>query len=188
MDSGERAERMTYAPAQPEAPALGPPATASGLWGRITRLAAASGCPKRTAAAFALGVFLSFSPFLGLQLALGMSAAFLLRLSKAATFIGLWANLPWIMIPWYTATTIAGAFLLRIPISPDLAGELGAVMEYPVYRAVFWDRLAELAGPFLWAFLVGSTAGAVVAGVVAYVAVVRVLHARERRGHRPETA
>lgn len=182
MESGEHAERRTYTPERPEAPPVGSLATASGLWGRITRLAATSGCPKRTAAAFAIGVFLSFSPFFGLQIALGMSVAFVLRLSKAATFIGLWANLPWFMIPWYTATTIAGAFLLRVPISSDLAGQLRGVMAFPVYRTVFWERLAEVAGPFLWAFLLGSTTGAIVVGVAAYFAVIRVLHARRADG------
>ncbi|CAN5644966.1 MAG: DUF2062 domain-containing protein [Acidobacteria bacterium] len=178
MHNTERSERLTSVPDGPEIPPADSPASAAGVWGRIMRLAAASGNPKRTAAAFALGVFLSFSPFFGLQIAIGMSVALLLRLSKAATFIGLWANLPWFMIPWYTATTIGGAFLLRVPLSPDLAGELRAVMEYPLYRAVFWERLAEVAGPFLWAFLVGSTVGAAGVGVVAYFSLVRVLHAR----------
>ena len=173
---GPRAESTSYTPAVPLPPPR--PTSVRGVWARITGLAAASEHPKRTAAAFALGVFLSFSPFFGLQIALGMSTAILLRLSKAATFIGLWANLPWFMIPWYTATTIAGAFVLRVPMSADLGGELQAVMEHPIYRAVFWERLAEVAGPFLWAFLVGSTAGAVVVGVAAYFAIVRVLHAR----------
>ena len=35
--------------------------------------------PVRTAAAFALGVFFSFSPFLGLQIVLSMLLAFALR-------------------------------------------------------------------------------------------------------------
>jgi uncharacterized protein len=150
----------------------------AGIWHRIGHLAASSENPQRIAAAFAFGVFLSFSPFLGLQLVLGLGIATLLRLSRVAVFVGLWANLPWFMLPWYTLTTLAGAFLLRIPISPELTTELGAVMEYPIYRAAFWERLAELAGPFLWAYLLGSTLGAIVVGVATYATLATALRRR----------
>ena len=55
--------------------------------------------PERTAAAFALGVFFSFSPFLGLQVAASFSLAFLFRLNRVAVFAGLNANLPWFVVP-----------------------------------------------------------------------------------------
>jgi uncharacterized protein len=158
------------------------PHSLAGIWHRIRHLAATSENPSRIAAAFAFGVFLSFSPFLGLQLVLGLSIATLLRLSRVAVFIGLWANLPWFMLPWYTLTTVAGAFLLRIPISPELTAELGAVVEHPIYRAAFWERLADLAGPFLWAYLLGSTLGALVVGIVTYAALATALR---RRGLNP---
>lgn len=148
------------------------------IWHRIRHLAASAENPQRIAAAFAFGVFVSFSPFLGLQLALAMSIATLLRLSRVAVFVGLWANVSWLMLPWYALTTLAGAYLLRIPISPELTTELVAVLEHPVYRASFWERLVELAGPFLWAYLLGSTLGAVVVGLATYAAVVAAL----RRG------
>ena len=45
--------------------------------------------PRRTAAAFALGVFFSFSPFIGLQIILSFTMAFLLRLNRLAVFLGL---------------------------------------------------------------------------------------------------
>jgi uncharacterized protein len=165
----------------PETEPAASPRSLAGVWHRIRHLAASSENPQRIAAAFAFGVFLSFSPFLGLQLVLGLSIATLLRLSRVAVFVGLWANLPWFMLPWYTLTTFAGAFLLRIPISSELTTELAAVMEHPIYRAAFWDRLAELAGPFLWAYLLGSTLGAVVVGLVTYAALTTAL----RRGGIP---
>ena len=76
---------------------------------RLDRLASSDLDPGRTAAAIALGVFLSFSPFLGLQILLGLGAAFAFRLSRVAVLIGLCANLPWIMLPWYTLTTAMAA-------------------------------------------------------------------------------
>jgi uncharacterized protein (DUF2062 family) len=153
------------------------PACPAGWRGRLVRLAAASGSPKRTALAFAFGVFLSFSPFLGLQVVVGLGAAMVLRFSKAAVFAGLCANMPWVMIPWYTLTTAAGASLLRVPISADLKDQVSRLFDLPVYQSAFWTQAAELAGPFLWCFLIGSTAGALLAGAAAYLAVFRLLSA-----------
>jgi hypothetical protein len=120
-------------------------------------------------------VFLSFSPFLGLQIAAGMTAAVLFRLHKVAVFIGLNANLPWIMIPWYVVTTAAAASALGLPGPADMDERLGRVMAERVYRAAFWERFVEALWPYLWSFLVGPTAGAIVLGVVSYFAARRVL-------------
>jgi uncharacterized protein (DUF2062 family) len=139
------------------------------------RLAALGDSPERTAAAFALGVFLSFSPFLGLQIAAGMTAAVLFRLSKVAVFIGLNANLPWIVIPWYVLTTAAAAAALGLPGPTDMDERLASVMAEPVYRAAFWHRFVDALSPYLWSFLVGPTAGAAVLGLVSYFATVRGL-------------
>jgi uncharacterized protein (DUF2062 family) len=147
-------------------------------WRRmVARLAALGDSPSRTAAAFALGVFLSFSPFLGLQIAIGMAAAVALRLSKIAVFIGLNANLPWIMIPWYVVTTAVAATVLGLPGAADMSDRLGQVFEQPFYKAAFWHRVAELLGPYFWSFLIGPTAGAMVLGIASYFAMHRVLAA-----------
>lgn len=145
-------------------------------WRRIVaRLAALGDSPGRTAAAFALGVFLSFSPFLGLQIAIGMTAAVLLRLSKVAVFVGLNANLPWIMIPWYVLTTAAAATALGLHGAADMGNRLEQVFQHPFYRAAFWRRFVDLLGPYFWSFLIGPTAGAIVLGTAAYFLTHRVL-------------
>src|SRR5262249_50056764 len=46
--------------------------------------------PERTAAAFALGVFLGFSPFLGFHTILGIALAFLLNLNRVAVLLGVY--------------------------------------------------------------------------------------------------
>jgi uncharacterized protein (DUF2062 family) len=155
---------------------LDTPAAKPTWWSRIVaRLAALGESPSRTAAAFALGVFLSFSPFLGLQIAIGMAAAVALRLSKIAVFIGLNANLPWIVIPWYVATTAGAAAVLGLPGAADMGDRLGQIFEQPFYRAAFWQRFIELLGPYLWSFLIGPTSGAVVVGISAYFVMHRIL-------------
>ena len=134
----------------------------------IGKLAGSSTSPKRTAAAFALGVFLSFSPFLGLQILVGMGLAFLLKLSRPAVFLGLNANLPWILVPWYTVTTVAGGMLLDRPIPADFGRRFDALMELSFYTREFRAAAIDLLAPFLWSFIVGSTIGAFVVGVTTY--------------------
>ena len=144
----------------------------------VERLAALGDSPQRTAAAFAVGVFLSFSPFLGLQIALGMTAAVAFRLHKAAVFIGLCTNLPWIMIPWYALTTAAAATVLGLSLAADIGERLGTILALPIYRAVFWERAIELLGPYVWSFVIGPTAGALVLGGGAYLLSLRILTPR----------
>ena len=55
--------------------------------------------PERTAAAFALGVFFGFSPFLGLHTIMALALAFALNLNRVATLLGVYSNLPWIIAP-----------------------------------------------------------------------------------------
>ena len=69
--------------------------------------------PQRTAAAYALGVFFGFSPFLGLHTILALVLAFALNLNRVAVLLGVYSNLPWIIAAWYALTTALGAWLLR---------------------------------------------------------------------------
>jgi uncharacterized protein (DUF2062 family) len=141
----------------------------------LEQAAIASGSPRRTAAAFAFGVFLSFSPLLGLQVAIGMGIAFALRLSRGTVFLGLCTNLPAIMVPWYAATTAAGALVLQVPLSPEFGARLSGVLDIPAYTAAFWLQTFDLLWPLGSAFVVGSTAGALLLAVAAYVSTSRLL-------------
>ena len=141
----------------------------------VEKLAGGSDSTRRTAAAFALGVFLSFSPFMGLQIAVGMTTAFLLKLNRAVVFIGLCANLPWIFVPWYTLTTIAGGMILDRPVVPDFGRRFDALMELSFYTAEFRSQAFDLVAPFFWSFVIGSTAGAALVGVAAYFVTVPLL-------------
>lgn len=151
-------------------------------WAR--RLAALDDTPHRTALAFAFGVFLSFSPLLGLQIALGLAAALLFRLHRVAVLAGLCTNLPAITIPYYAAATAAGALLTGSALTQDAGMRLAGVFSVPVYRAAFWQGALEQLAPFFVAFLVGSTICALALGLSAYFTVRPVLakYGRARRG------
>ena len=122
--------------------------------------------PRRTAAAYAVGVFFGFSPFLGLHTVLGLMAAFLLNLNRVAVVLGIYSNLPWILPAYYTLATVAGAGLLRADVPPGLLEQLTAAA---TERS--WSDLRHIAvslKPLLWSYTVGSTVGAVLLAAVAY--------------------
>lgn len=160
---------------QPAAGADCRPQVSRSWWGALIERIARTDTPHRTAAAFACGVFLSFSPFLGLQILIGVTVALVLRLSRVAILAGLCVNLPWIMVPWYTLTTVAAAAVMGTPIGPEIGSALSQLLDLSIFSSTFWTRAAEIVSPFLWSFIIGSTLGAVLVGIAAYLTVVRLV-------------
>jgi uncharacterized protein len=135
--------------------------------------------PHRTAAAYALGVFFGFSPFLGLHTILGLGFAFALNLNRVAVLLGVYSNLPWILPAYYTLSTVAGAAILRVQVPPGLLRQLTSAVadaSWSDFRAVV-GTLAPLA----WAYVLGSTLGALILAAIAYrLALAAVLAHRVR--------
>jgi uncharacterized protein len=137
--------------------------------------------PERTAAAFALGVFLGFSPFLGLHTLLGILLAFLLNLNRVAVLLGVYSNLPWIIAGYYAFTTMVGAAMTRTRIPPGFRAQLTELFESPLLSGHFWLQLGALLRPLLWPYVVGSLLGAIVLAAIAYpIALAFVVRSRRR--------
>lgn len=124
--------------------------------------------PKRTAAAFSLGVFFGFSPFLGLHTVLGIVFAFLFNLNRVAVLLGVYSNLPWIIAPYYAFATMAGAMITGTRVPEGFRTQLVALFELSALGGEFWDRLITLLKPLLWPYTVGSTFGALALALIAY--------------------
>ena len=135
--------------------------------------------PERTAAAFALGVFFGFSPLLGLHTVLGLVFAFALNLNRVAVLIGIYANLPWILPAYYTLATMAGAAILRVPIKPQLLGELSSALVDFSWADV--RHFAHALTPLIWSYALGSTLGAILLALVAYRVSLTMIVAHRRR-------
>ncbi|MBE3087763.1 MAG: DUF2062 domain-containing protein [Chloroflexi bacterium] len=146
----------------------------------LERLLHVHDSPRRTAAAFALGVFIGFSPFLGLHTLLALALAFLLGLNRVAVIIGVYSNLPWIMAQWYALMTALGAWLLGTRLPHGFAGRLRQLFALSLLDAEFWRRLADLLRPLLWPYVVGSTLGAAVLAGAAFLGVRGFIEARRR--------
>lgn len=136
--------------------------------------------PERTAAAFALGVFFGFSPFLGLHTLLGILFAFLLNVNRVAVLLGVYSNLPWILAPYYTGVTFLGARITGHHPPPGFGAQFRALFELPLYHAEFWERLMVLIKPLLWPYAVGSTLGALLLACLAYPLALGFVTSRRR--------
>lgn len=136
--------------------------------------------PQRTAAAFALGVFFGFSPWLGLHTILGVICAFAFSLNRVAVLLGVYANLPWIIGPYYVLATAVGALLVG-QAGTDLS-ELMRLFEHSPLRAEFWHEVSALKALF-WPYVIGSTLGSLVLSAVSYPASLRFVQAQHRRRH-----
>ena len=136
--------------------------------------------PKRTAAAFALGVFFGFSPFLGLHTLMAVALAFALNLNRVAVLLGVYSNLPWIIGAYYASTTMLGAAILRTRLPEGFRDRLGALFELSVLQGGFWRELARLLQPLLWPFTVGSTIGAILLAAAAYPLALAFINSRKR--------
>jgi hypothetical protein len=122
--------------------------------------------PQRTAAAYAIGVFFGFSPFLGLHTVLGLAAAFAFNLNRVAVLLGIYSNLPWILPAYYSLATLMGAALLQVEVPAGLLKDLTESL-----AAASWGEFRSLAHaltPLLWAYGLGSTIGAVVLAIAGY--------------------
>jgi hypothetical protein len=124
--------------------------------------------PERTASAFALGVFLGFSPFLGFHTLLGLLLAFVFNLNRVAVLLGVYSNLPWIIAAYYTTATMLGAFITRTRVPPGFGERLGELFEHSLLQNAFWHDLWGLILPFLWPYAVGSLIGALIMAALAY--------------------
>jgi uncharacterized protein (DUF2062 family) len=130
--------------------------------------------PHRIALAFALGVFIAFSPLLGLHtlIALGIAVAF--RLSKAAIIMGIYVNNPWTIAPMYMGGTVLGCYLLGVS-TDDLAG-----LRFDEHGWAFYRSLVHQLQPYLWPFVLGNTLLGTFFGLLAYLVLRRVLERRAR--------
>jgi uncharacterized protein (DUF2062 family) len=124
--------------------------------------------PERTAAAFALGVFIAFSPFLGLHTVIGLALAFLFNLNRVAVLLGVYANLPWVIAEYYVFATMVGAAITGVRPPPHFHERLVALFELSMRSADFWRQLARLLRPLLVPYMLGSVIGSAIIAALAY--------------------
>jgi uncharacterized protein len=136
--------------------------------------------PERTAAAFAVGVFFGFSPFLGFHTILGIVFAFLLNLNRVAVLLGVYSNLPWFLAPYYVLATTVGIRLTGQRPPPGLESRMTSLFELSLYHGEFWRQLGSILKPLLVPYTIGSLLGALLLAAVAYPLALGFIVSRRR--------
>ena len=141
------------------------------------RLLALDDPPERTALAFSIGVFIAFSPFLGLHTIMATAIAFFFRFNKIAIYTGTFINNPFLtLVPIIIASYAVGAFILGRPLSiPDEGLEL---LKNPrLFSGDYYRQLFVQSWTIVWPFSVGASALSVVCSLLAYPLTLRALRA-----------
>jgi hypothetical protein len=130
--------------------------------------------PRKIALSFGIGIFLGMSPLLGLHTLLGILAAWVFRLNKFVTIVGVYVTNPWTIVPIFTFATWLGGRLLGLDhILPDID-----------WRSMGISELIRDLEPILPPFIVGSVFLGLVCGVIGY-ALIYYAVVRQRKLGRP---
>jgi len=137
--------------------------------------------PHRIGLAFGVGVFIAFSPLLGIHTLMALGVAFAFRLSRAAILVGTYINNPWTLAPLYMAGTLLGCALLGIP------SEGLSQINWQLHGWEFLSSLFVHLRPYLWPFVIGNTLLGTLGGLLGYFVLREILVRRKRAPVAPET-
>ena len=144
------------------------------------RLLALDDPPERTALAFSIGVFIAFSPFLGLHTIVATLIAFLFRLNKIAIYTGTFTNNPFFtLVPIIIASYTVGAFVLGRPLRiPPEGIEL---LRHPrLLSGDYYSQTFVRSWYLVEPFALGGLVLSVVCSLTAYPLTLWVLRANRR--------
>ena len=146
----------------------------------VRRLLAIDDPPERTALAFSIGVFIAFSPFLGLHTIMATVLAFWFRFNKIAIYAGTFVNNPFLtLVPIILASYAMGAIVMGLPLA--LPRESMMLLRHPhLFTGEWWERLFESGRRVLLPYFVGGMMLAVVCSLAAYPLTLRFLRAKQR--------
>ena len=145
------------------------------------RLLAVDDPPERTALAFSIGVFIAFSPFLGLHTIMATAVAFAFRFNKIAIYTGTFINNPFLtLVPIIVASYAVGALVMGRPLAlPEGALEL---LSHPrLLTASYWSQLFDQLWDVVVPFSIGGSVLSVVCSLAAYPVTLRLLRARKKK-------
>jgi uncharacterized protein (TIGR03546 family) len=112
--------------------------------------------PGHISAGFAVGVFISFTPFFGLHTFLAIAAAFLLRINKVTCLTGSWVNTPFTVVPVLIASNRLGEALL------------GSRPQKIIFEDLNWSTTLELFKFHGAPILIGTSLIGFVAALISY--------------------
>lgn len=125
---------------------------------RLRALLTQGGDPHHLALAFAVGVAIAFSPFIGAHTLLAVVVVWIFRLNPMAVFVGAFITNPWTFVPLYAGCLWVGVILWN----PE--ADLPALAFSGLSMGDFMGQFQ----PYLMPFLIGTTVCSVVGAAVGY--------------------
>ncbi len=127
--------------------------------------------PNKLALAFAVGVFIAFSPTIGMHTISCFALAWMFRLSTIVVFTAAFINNPWTMVPLYGFCLWFGIKITGTMIStPDIE-----------WQTLTLSSAYHILRPYLWPFIAGTIVTGAIAAIISYFFVYWAV-VRYRRG------
>jgi len=125
---------------------------------RIRELMKLDDPPHKLAFAFSLGVFIAFSPWIGLHIMSAIFFAWMFRVSKFVVLTASFVNNPWTIVPMYGFCLWFGVKITGSELSvPRIA-----------WKDMGIQDLFQVLQPFLWPFVAGTLVVGAVAAALSY--------------------
>jgi len=140
----------------------------------LKRLVLEERSPRILAISFCVGIYIAFSPFIGLHTVMVFIFSWLLGLNFATVFAASnFINNPWTMVPVYTSGHVFGDFLFsRVCGWPQGCSN-------PAWMARMSNWLSgyvDISGFSLWAFMIGGNLLGLIFALAMYPFMSRVFH------------
>ena len=145
------------------------------------RLLAIDDPPERTALAFSIGVFIAFSPFLGLHTIAATLVAFLFRFNKIAIYAGTFLNNPFLtLVPIIVVSYGLGAFLLGRPLRLPAEG-VELIKNPRLLSGDYYNQIFIHSWYVIAPFALGAIVLSVICSMLAYPLTLSLLRRHRRR-------
>ena len=145
------------------------------------RLLAIDDPPERTALAFSIGVFIAFSPFLGLHTIMATVIAFAFKFNKIAIYAGTFINNPiFTLVPIIIISYAVGALILGRPMTIPAEG-IELLKSPQIFNGEYYKQIFVHSWNIVEPFAMGGMALSVVCSLIAYPITLRALRLYRRR-------
>jgi uncharacterized protein len=149
------------------------------------RLLAIDDPPERTALAFSIGVFIAFSPLLGLHTIMATVVAFAFRFNKIAIYAGTFLNNPPLtLVPIIIVSYAIGALIMGRPLSIPEEG-VRLLKNPDIFSGDYYRQVFVQSWYLVEPFAVGATVLSVVCSLLAYPITLKMLRLYRNRGAKP---
>jgi uncharacterized protein (DUF2062 family) len=143
---------------------------------RLRRLVGLNESADRLATAWAVGVAIGLSPFIGLHTVVGLLLAFAFRLNKVDVLLGTLVVNPWTRPPYFAWAVVFGQWITGIRVGRIQVPELSLLLS-----AHAWHQHSAWLRPLLHTWMAGAGVTCLVGGLATYLLVRRFIHFHRRR-------